>query len=421
MASFPDIKSTPIKNIDLANRLLDYISAVSHVINSKRLKYTTKLNRILKLILDYLDAEQGSIMILEKKDLIIKASTRKELIDCKQSLDEDCVACWVAKTRKPLFVPDINKDKRFKSRRSDNYKKKSFLSVPIANDKKIIGVINVSDKTGSKDLLKEDIVYLLDFSSLVLALIMQEKLHSELRKQKNNLKKRNMELRRQEVLRAELSKMLVHDLKGPLSEVVANLDILSYSISEEEKDFLESAQIGCDKAVRMISNLVTVGKLEDGKMQLLKDFVRPEDLINESVSSVKGLAKIKNVELELDVENDLEPVRVDRTLILRVLQNLLTNALGYTPENSKVTISCRSLSPRKKIVFSIKDQGPGIPKEQHAMIFEKYARLTSQNDAMIGTGLGLFFCKLVVEEHRGAIEVANEPEGGSRFHFTVPQ
>ena len=407
---------------DMVFQLLMSVIRIVRLINAKQ-GYGRRLDKVLKIVLDYLDVEQGSIMVLEKhKWLVVRAASRPEIIGMKQSIEENCIASWVVKSGAPVFIPDISKDKRFKKREGDAYKTLSLLSAPILHKNRVAGVFNITDKSGSKDLLKEDIAYLLEFSSLILSLLLQQNMNHELKKQKNILKKRNKELRRQEMLRTELTRMLVHDLKAPLSEVVANLDILSYSISDENREFLESGQIGCDRAVRMVSNLVDVDRIGDGKMILLKEDVNPRLLLEESISSVKGLAKIRDVQLILDLplEDELPDIRLDRTLILRVLQNLVTNGLGHSSIGTTIIVGCRKAPGKKRLEFFVKDQGPGIPAFEQERIFDKYARISSKQDSLVGAGLGLHFCRLAVEVHNGKIGVESAEGEGSRFYFSLP-
>ncbi|MBU2538446.1 MAG: GAF domain-containing protein [Proteobacteria bacterium] len=411
-----------LRDQDLANRLLDSFSQIAGVINTPRLDYHARLGRILEVILEYLRVEQGSLMVLErKKYLVVRAASRPEILGHEQTIDgERSVAAWVARNQEPLFIKDISRDKRFDRMCRSSYKRNSLLSMPILHKGKVLGVINVTDKIGDRDLLKQDITRLFDFSSVILSLLVQENLQQDLRRQQRTLRQRNQELRHQETLRAELSRMLIHDLKGPLSEVVANLDILSYSVSEENREFLESAQMGCDRAVRMVSNLVTIGKIEDGKLAPIKEIVAPGPMLAESLSSIKGMAKIKGVALILEVEQNLPQISLDRILVLRVLQNLLTNALGYCAGNTTIRFGCKRVSGKKQLEFYVQDQGPGIPASKHRTIFEKYARISNKQDALVGTGLGLYFCRLAVEIHRGTIGVESEPGKGSRFYFRLP-
>jgi len=408
-----------VKSLGQAHHLLKNISLIIQILNDNNAKLSTSLDQILHLLLGYLGVEQGSIMVHEERVLTVVASTRPELIGIKQPLEEGSVAAWVAKTGKPIFIPDISKDDRFPSR-DGVYKKNAILSAPIMQDGKLLGVINATDKGGDIDLLKEDIVYLLDLSSLTISILVQRKMQKELQRQRNVLKKKNQELQRQEQLRDELYRMLIHDLKAPLAEVVANLDIMSYSVTDDNREFLESAQIGCDRTVSMVSNLITINKIEDGKIKPSLEETKVLSLLEEARSATKGLARIKGIEIILDIEDDLPTVYLDRSLILRVLQNLLTNSLGHTQGGTTITLGCRRLPAKPKVQFFIQDQGDGIPEDKREVIFEKYSRLSDQQDALVGTGLGLYFCKLAVELHHGKIGVDSEPGQGSRFRFSLP-
>ncbi|MBA3014621.1 MAG: GAF domain-containing sensor histidine kinase [Proteobacteria bacterium] len=409
-----------VKDLTQAHHLLKNISLIIQILNEENVDLNTSLNRILSLLLEYLGVEQGSIMVLEKRMLVVAAATRTDLIGKKQPIDDSSIAAWVARTGIPIFIPDISKDERFPAR-SGFYKKNAVLSAPILQNKKLLGVINATDKGGDKDLLKEDIAYLLDFSSLIISILVQKKMQQELQRQRNILKKKNQELKLQEKLRDDLYRLLIHDLKTPLAEVVANLDILSYSIKDENREFLESAQIGCDRTVRMISNLITINKIEDGKIKLSLEDVSIPSLLDEARSAITGLARIKDVSIITKIANDLPSLFIDRVLLLRVLQNLLTNSLSYTKEGTHITLGCRLLPGKKKqIDFFVQDQGSGIAKEQQKSIFDKYSRISTQQDALVGTGLGLYFCKLAVELHHGIIGIDSSPGHGCTFHFTLP-
>jgi two-component system sensor histidine kinase KdpD len=407
------------KNPDKALNLLQSIAKIVQATNQKA-PYSKKVDQILTITLNYLGVEQGTIMVLERKKLLVVAATREDLVGVKQEITEESIAGWVAKNKTPIFIPDISKDRRFSKRSGPAYKKNSLLSAPIMQEKKLIGVINVTDKSGDKDLLQEDVTYLLDFGSLMISSLVQQRLQNELKRQRNTLRLRNQELKRQEKMRDELSRMLIHDLKSPLSEVIANLDILSYSITGENQEFLEAAQISCDRTVRMVGNLVTINKIEDGKMTLFKEEIDVRNLLEESYSAIKGLTKIKEVQLALDLpDEELPTIHLDRVLILRVLQNLLTNALGYTTAKTKIVLGCRPAAKNNYLEFFVQDQGPGIPLHKQNTVFDKYSRVSDSHDTLVGTGLGLYFCKLAVELHKGAIGIESSGNG-SRFFFTLP-
>jgi signal transduction histidine kinase len=406
-------------NPDKVEELFNSFSQIAHITNTKY-GYAKKLTQVLEVILDYLGAEQGSIMTKEGKNLIVRASRKHSLIGHKQRTDDKSIASWVARAKVPVFIPNISNDERFPTRDNSYYKTNALLSVPILNAGRLVGILNVTDKHDNEGLMEADIKYLMEFSGLLLSIIAQQDLTEKISKQKNTLAQKNKELKHQEKMREELSKMLVHDIKGPLSEVVANLDILSYSIKDDQKDFLESAQIGCDQALQMIANIGTVSKAEDGKLKLIKEDIEPLSLIKESISRLTGIAKIRNIDFKLiEPKNELPIINVDTLIISRVLQNLLTNALSYSSRDSTVEIGCE-YDNKKEVKIFVQDQGEGIPENKQKMIFEKYSRISKKQDALVGSGLGLYFCKLAVEQHSGTINLASSPGKGSCFFFTLP-
>ncbi|HET98677.1 MAG TPA: GAF domain-containing protein [Desulfurivibrio alkaliphilus] len=424
MGSGKNRKGEKIGELEQANLLLESFSRIAETINAPRLSFERRIQRVLEIILDYLGAEHGSIMMREGRSnrLAVRAASRRELIGCRQSLDTDSVASWVARHREPLYVPDIENDPRFAPRATGGqYRKNSLLSAPIIHRDKVVGIINVTDKIGEHDLLQEDIGRLLEFGSVILALLVQQDLQQQIQRQRNILRQRNRELQRQQRMRAELSRLLVHDLKGPLSEVVANLDIISYSLDGEPGEFLKSAQVACNKAVRMVGNLGTIDKIEDGGFKLIHEQADPAMLVKESLSDIKGMAAIRGISLKLILPpSSPEVIRVDRVLILRVLQNLLVNALGHSPAGTEISFGYQLDQERKNLEFFVQDQGPGIPPEKLPTIFEKYGRISARQDALVGSGLGLYFAKLAVELHGGTIGVNSRPDQGSRFYFLLP-
>ncbi|MEN8257533.1 MAG: ATP-binding protein [Thermodesulfobacteriota bacterium] len=415
-ASNPHAVSDP----QVAIRLLDCILHIADTMNGTELPSAKKMNKILTIVLDYMGAERGSIMVLERRKLVVCAATRPEIIGHTQPLDADLVASWVARQGEPLFIEDISKDKRFPMRGGATYKKNSLLCVPIFHKDKVAGTINVSDKAGNRDLLKQDGQLLLHFSSIIIWGLVLEDLQAKLTRQRAKLRTRNKELQRQQELRSQLSSMLIHDLKTPLAEVVANLDILSYSITDDTKEFLEGAQIGCDRAIRMVSNLVSVDKISDGELQLLEEDVKPHDLLSEALSSIKAIARLKDIGIvhNEDPEIDLPVLRIDRTLLLRVFQNILANAVSYSSPQTTITAGIRL--HESHVIFMLVDEGPGIPAEMSETIFDKYARLSNKHDALVGTGMGLHFCRLAVELHQGRIWVEGREGQGSCFFVELP-
>jgi len=411
----------PLGSSKAAQRLLDSITAIIGIVNNGQAPFRQRLAGILQVILAHLRVEQGSIMVINRSKLVVEAASRKKLLGLAQPLKGDTLAAQVARSGRQEFIRDITRNPNFPNRQDQGtYRTKSVLSVPIKQDGKVLGVINVTDKCSGKKLLQEDSVYLLNFSSLVLPLIVQSNMLAEIKRQRRVLKKKNAELRKSQMLQGELSRMLVHDIKGPLSEAVANLDILSYSSAEGQKEFLAAAQLACDRTVRMASDLGSVAKIENGSMLLVKEMVDPARILDEALVGIHGLATSKMLDLQRHSAENLPLVQLDRGLIERVLQNLLINAIDHSPERTCISAGSRLHAEGSQVLFSVSDQGGGIAPEKQQIVFEKYARLHSRQSSLSGTGLGLYFCKLAVDRHGGSIGIDSSIGKGSTFYFSLP-
>ncbi len=143
-------------------------------------------------------------------------------------------------------------------------------------------------------------------------------------------------------------------------------------------------------------------------------------LINHCLDQVKNLTESKNLHVTTHIQSDLPPLSVDKDKIQRVLINLLGNAIKFTPSGGRITIEVRT-SDENDLLFAVKDTGEGIPPEAFERIFEKFGQVESGPSAkLMSTGLGLTFCKMVVEAHAGRIWVESVLGEGSNFLFTLP-
>jgi signal transduction histidine kinase len=232
----------------------------------------------------------------------------------------------------------------------------------------------------------------------------------------------NAELRELEKLRDNLFHMLVHDMRSPLTVISAALQLIQES---EASDFdadtmtlLHQARGSVNALIGMVSSVLDVSRMEAGKMPVRREECDLGAMAREVISQLQLLRGGRT--LRLTGGENAKHVSADRDLISRIMQNLLGNALKFTPEESGlITIDIDVSDNRARV--SVTDNGSGIPPEHQKRIFEKFAQVES--DATVhrnSTGLGLTFCKLAVEAHGGMIGVASAPEGGSIFWFELP-
>jgi signal transduction histidine kinase len=227
-----------------------------------------------------------------------------------------------------------------------------------------------------------------------------------------------------ERMRRDLISMIVHDLKMPLATILPSLESLLLgdmgALSGEQASFVRMARRSAQEMLMLIQNLLDVARMEEGKMKLHSELFSPRDWASSVVSNFKPLAESGSKKLELDFADDLVPMAGDPPLLGRVLGNLISNALRHVPRVlGEVTIAL--YRDGTQLAVEVRDNGEGIPEEEQAHIFDKFVQGENQKAKVrTGTGLGLTFCKMVVEAHGGHITVYSQPKEGSVFTFRLP-
>ena len=223
--------------------------------------------------------------------------------------------------------------------------------------------------------------------------------------------------------RDAFTQMLVHDLRSPVAAVISGLQLIELAIQEgDPPDLLlrssRASLASANKLLNLIGALLDIQKLETGQLELQLEPVAPPSLVREVVDILRSLAEMSNVSLEMDAPEDTPLVRGDPEHLRRVLTNLVDNALKFVGEAGRVRVS---VAPDGEFVrFSVTDNGPGIPPEYRERIFGRYVQVPGRVARRRGTGLGLAYCRMIVEMHGGKIWVESSPAGGSDFIYTLP-
>ncbi len=230
------------------------------------------------------------------------------------------------------------------------------------------------------------------------------------------------ELKSVESLRRELIANVSHDLRTPLAIMQGYLETLQMkkdSVTEMERDkYLDILQKSIDKLSVLIHQLFEYSKLEARQIEPQKEPFPISDLAHDVYEKYQQMAASKNIEIQLNAEEGLPMVFADISLVERVIQNLMDNALKFTPENGRVTIQLRA--DRKDVFVSIKDTGPGIPEEEQSFIFERFKRASATSVTNPGAGLGLAIAKKIIEIHESTIRVISQTNQGTTFQFNLP-
>ena len=224
-----------------------------------------------------------------------------------------------------------------------------------------------------------------------------------------------------EQLRADLAAMVFHDLRGPLHTVSSSLSALGRLLaSSGSPAVLDLIQVGLRSArqlTRMVNSLLDIQRIEEGQAVLDRQPTSVHGLLAAAAELVLPLATESKLRLSFELADDLPFLTVDGDMILRVIVNLLENAVKYTPAGGQITLGARLEADSVRI--TVRDSGPGIPPHMQRQVFDKFSRVR-YTDAPRGVGLGLAFCRLAVEAHGGRIWVESEPGQGSVFAFDLP-
>ncbi len=229
------------------------------------------------------------------------------------------------------------------------------------------------------------------------------------------------ELRNAERLKQEVVVMVTHDLRTPLTTVRNYLQFLSDGLygdpGEKARQYLPGAQRSSERMMRLIGDLLDIEKINSNMMDLNKSKVSVQKVFENIIEQSSSFA------YELDVKLKIEPadffVVADQEMLLRILANLVSNAIKFSPKDGIVTLSAKSIS--KVVTLTVANQGQGISPDQLERIFDRFQQAPNQTARTSGgSGLGLAICKALVSLHGGKIWAEADPSHGTQFHFEMP-
>ncbi len=243
--------------------------------------------------------------------------------------------------------------------------------------------------------------------------------HLELRRQKLQLQETIQALTRLEALRDNLTHMIVHDMRSPLKTIAGYLTLLAdhegENMSASGLRFIGEARQSIEQLIDTVNSMLDLSRLEAGELKLK---LSECDLGDMAASALAAFGMQRgDRQWTLDVPPQKVLINADEALIHRVIQNLIGNAIKFTRLDGRIRV--RLLLENRQARLEVIDDGLGIPLESQEKIFEKFGQVESA-DSRVGTGLGLFFCKLAIELHHGCIGVQSEAGKGSTFWFTLP-
>ncbi|MBI5203142.1 MAG: HAMP domain-containing histidine kinase [Elusimicrobia bacterium] len=239
----------------------------------------------------------------------------------------------------------------------------------------------------------------------------------------NRMTERLVEL---DELKDKFVAQVTHDLRSPLHGMLGQADVVlgGYEgpLTPKQEEALRSLVRSGKDLAGLIDDILEVARLEAGKAPLERAPVGVEEALEDAVSAVKGEAERLGVSLAVHIQPGLSFVSADSTSLRRILGNLLSNALKFTPAGGQVSLSARRDGAREA-VFSVADSGVGIPENRLSSLFAKFSQVPETRGRArghAGSGLGLAICRELVEAHGGRIWAESKPGEGARFSFTLP-
>ena len=284
---------------------------------------------------------------------------------------------------------------------------------PIKGQNKILGIIGIVCLE-ENTLSKNEEILLESVSTQIALAIEREDLYE---------KKRQINLETEtERLRGNLLRSISHDLRTPLTGILGSVSTITdnYDIldNDTKKELLAIIYEDTSWLIHSVENILSMTRIDEGKLEIKKDVEVVEEIIAESISRVKRFSGNHNIVIHLP--ENMVMLFVDGLLIEQVLINLIDNAIKYTQDDSIIEVQVTE--KEGKVIFEVSDNGKGIPEEDIRAIFDRFYTKT-KGDCLEkrGIGLGLAICKSIIEGHGGCIEALNNSSGGTTFRFSLPE
>ncbi|WP_258876461.1 DUF4118 domain-containing protein [Clostridium sp. CM028] len=342
------------------------------------------------------------------------------IVDDKNNLQQPSEYMLNGEYSRGIFKSDIEVgaiEKCFKTGKSVGIEAEISLNSigyyhPIKGQNRILGIIGIACL--EENVLSKNEKILLESVSTQIALaIEREELYE---------KKRQINLETEsERLRGNILRSISHDLRTPLTGILGSVSTISdnYDVldNDTKKELLEIIYEDTSWLIHSVENILSMTRIDEGKLEIKKEVEIVEELVAESISRVTRFSGSHNIKIELPEKMVI--LFVDGLLIEQVFINLIDNAIKYSQSDSIIEV--KVTEKEDSVVFEVSDNGKGIPEEDIPTIFDRfYTRAKSNSLEKRGIGLGLAICKSIIEAHGGYIEALNNSSGGATFRFGLP-
>lgn len=230
------------------------------------------------------------------------------------------------------------------------------------------------------------------------------------------------DLKNVDTLRRELIANVSHDLRNPLAIIngyTETLQMREEKLTKEEKEkYFKVILDSVDRLTKLVTDLFDLSKLDSGQMPVRKEQMKIQELLYDSSLKYELLADTKSIQIHSNICSELPPVYADLYLMDRVIQNLLENAVKYTPTQGEIELEACGVP--EGVMIRIKNSGSGIPQEDLDSIFDRYYKVDKENKGIEGSGLGLAIVKKILEIHQIQIQLTSDSKSFTEFKFVMP-
>ena len=407
---------------DSQRRLLDMSALVDMAQKvTGKLKIRSVLQTTVQILQGLLNARASTITMLSEDGSELKVAAavgvNQEYTQARMQVDES-ISGEVVKHGRLVYIRDTYKEPEFLF---FSEIVRSLLVVPLIVRGETIGTLTI-DSDQANAFSDSDIQLMTIAAAQVSIAISNAGLFEEVEARAAELAEAYEELKESDRLKDELVQNVSHELRTPLTFVKGYVDLLMDGemglVTPAQQDALQIVASKTDEITRLIDDIITLQRIDAGNLQIQPHSL--VDLIKTAIAGHRMVAEKKGLTVEANLPDMVALVPVDRGRINQVLDNLIANAMKFSPDGGTITVELQELENEMQVIVS--DEGIGMPKEKQTRIFDRFYQIDGSSRRRFGgTGIGLAIVKRIVDAHQGKIWVVSEPNEGSSFYFTLPK
>ncbi len=298
----------------------------------------------------------------------------------------------------------------------------AWMGVPLQVAERVLGCLAVFSYSPFTSFCSEDLEFLQTLAGQVAVAVQNFLLSEQIRQSEQRIQHMTLQSHQRELL----TETLVHDLRSPIGTVLSALEVIATAVEKEDispKDTLRRAvtiaQQGAERLLKLTDRVLEITRMEESGVKLEKQPIKVSEWILSMFQEYQPRCAAEQLAFRLHLEPNLPTLIADEEKMRRVLHNLLDNAINFTPHGGEIRLLA-SAPQAGWLILQVEDSGPGIPPADREKVFERFYQVAGQEAKQRGSGLGLTFCRLVVQAHGGDIWVEDSPQGGCRMVIRMP-